>query len=135
MPNIIMADQPSGGQEITLLASGTYTQSTESTNSMVIPVSYTGTPLLVLVEADTPVSGVNQTYQWAFALNDILPADLKSYFEQIVSSKTVTSGGAVIMGYPLLASISNSQIEVRQNSNNYQIKANTYNWKIWGYAT
>ena len=44
MPNIVMADQPSGGQEIVKLAYGTYTKTSAGT-SMAIPVSYSGTLL------------------------------------------------------------------------------------------
>ena len=122
-------------REITLLASGTYTKADgASSSSMSIPVSFNGTPVQGFVEAETPVSGTTQTYQWAtqFELESIIQTKF-GYAVSKSKMRTTANANMVARGTMGLDA-AHTSLTCSQDSNNYPIRDNTYNWYIWGYA-
>lgn len=124
MPNIIMADQPSGGVE--LLASGTYTNAS-STGTMTIPVSYTGKRVFVAVKKD----GDGGTWNWVSStyvdVTNIYP-DVFSWnvwLGAIRYSTTANQTGSYV-------SLSDTAITCKQRDANYPVQAGDYYWEIWG---
>lgn len=132
----------SGGQSVTLLASGSYTKTDASTTpNLNIPVSFTGTPVYLLCYADTPVSQ-NQSLIWGRSLN--LPdqfgqtgynayAGNPPYMTQSYY-KTATGNPAGYVGTIELRN-NNTTLYCGQQGGNYPVRDNTYSWFIWGYAT
>ena len=123
----------SGGSGYALLASGTYTQATNS-NKMTIPVDYSGTPIAVLVEAQTFSSEGNQTYAW-FWMDDIF-SEASAMFPSInecrIANANSVFANRYISGAPTV--VNSTNIVVTQYSASIPIRANTYNWYIWGIA-
>ena len=122
-----------GGSGYTLLASGTYTQATNS-NKMTIPVDYSGTPIAVFVEAQTFSSEGNQTYAWFWM--DAIFSEASAMFPSINECRCANTNSVLtnkyISGAPTV--VNSTSIVVTQYSASIPIRANTYNWYIWGIA-
>ena len=132
--DIEVAYVKSGGQEMTLLASGAYTLASNSSN-MSIPVSYTGTPLVFYVRAATTIPSTAKTYAWCCFLPNAVPTEAKVTFGAGVRTcMAATAAGSIVAGANAM-SIENGNIKVAQETSSYPILANDYNWYIWGYET
>ena len=125
--------QGGGGSGYTLLASGTYIQATNS-NKMTIPVDYSGTPIAVFVEAQTFSSEGNQTYAWFWM--DAIFSEASAMFPSINECRCANTNSVLtnryISGAPTV--VNSTSIVVTQYSASIPIRANTYNWYIWGIA-
>lgn len=134
MPNIKMADQPSGGQAIVKLAYGTYTK-TDSASSLIIPVSYTGTPLYMFCHETTALTGTARAIAWQAAFNVKYDANFPQSYTKIGIVQSEASGGSHPTPAYNSISISATQITMGHQSSNYPVKPNDYYWEIWGYST
>ena len=132
-----------GGATETLLASGTYTQSTDNTN-LVIPVTISGSftkITKVFVLKDSVTSDVGQTLSW-FKLYDT-PAVAVPEFDNVTELHVINASGGygyqgrsnITITTPDLDSVSApTQLTCIRASNNFHVKADTYHWYIWGLA-
>lgn len=132
--DILLEYVKSGGSPgYALLASDTYTQAA-NTNTMTIPVDYSGTPIAVFVEAQTFSNEGNQTAAW-FSFKPTF-SDAAALFPLVEQCKIANANGYLsnraITGTP--CSFDNNSIVVHQYSGSIPIRANTYNWYIWGIA-
>lgn len=127
-----------GGKTVTLLASGTYTKTDEASKprELHIPVSFTGTPTFVLVNVPTPISGVNQSIQWARQFDIPSAAESLLLNNTVKSSTGYSSSGTYYYAGTAAPSFNQSQTEISCSNVGgvYLVKDNTYNWYIWGYA-
>ena len=135
---------PSGsGSTLSLIGSGTYTLLSNA-GTMVIPVSLTGTPVVVLVECDIPTSGTAQTLAWAFAVPSALPgwADACSYTEfdngpggKYVLVKLANDSHSSSGSPSAISELSSDSLTVKRTVSTYNILAGDYKWYIWGIAS
>ena len=132
MPNIVMADQPSGGGDLVLLASGTYTKAADG-SPMKIPVSYSGTPRELSVSRTDANTGVASTLLWQGTVNANRPGIFSNTKYGTLLSRQ--AGGTYNAAGAWTPGISETEIAVGQASSNYPIKAGDYYWEIWGVAT
>ena len=124
-----------GGTGLTLLNSGTYTLTTVKT-PLVIPVSYSGTPVIVIVTAATRSSGVAQCM-----------ACVKIMKPSSVSSLWNNNGGVWLVGYSdsdaksftapnatniAKYTIDSSEISFPRQDSTRVWRAVDYNWYIYG---
>jgi len=120
-----------GGSGYTLLASGTYTQAT-NTNKMTIPVDYSGTPIAVYVKAQTFSGDGNQTYAWLWL--DAIFSEASAMFPSINECRCANASSVFpnryIPGAPTV--VNSTSVVVTLYSASIPIRANTYNWYIWG---
>ena len=133
-----------GGEGYTLLASGSYTLSADGT-TMTIPVSITGTMVLLLVEKDDVTSGVAQTYAWArvtkYFDEEVFDTNFSSGIAQLLyrnTSNTIYAASLNSQNQLVVyvnAFVNPTQLIVGQYSSNYKIKSGKYNWYVWGYTT
>ena len=127
----------SGGPSVTLLASGTYTKTDSSTlpGQLNIPVSYTGTATQIFVYAPTPISGVQQTFKWAWQVKQ--ESEMQSHLGKTFAIMIIRTNNGSESNYATSPSWQSNGTIMRfgQQSSAYPIKDNTYNWYIWGYAT
>lgn len=128
-----------GGGEMTLLASGNYVLSSDlGTKNMVIPVSVSGTPMMILVVKDTP-RNAQQTFAWVRFLNNI-PTEISTVFGatteimHTTGTNTYYSAKGNSNAVPLTVDSSTSPTKLTcvRFSNPYPIRADTYHWYIWG---
>lgn len=127
---------PSGGKEVKLLASGTYTKTDNASKpyEVRIPVSFTGTPTQVYVYAPNPISGKKQTIQWIkqFGLEQEAAANFARALAVTVYYAANGATGAQY-GNGLNFVTNNTILNCGVTSYDYQDLDNTYNWYIWGY--
>ena len=130
MPNIVMADQPSGGIE--LLASGTYTLASDAA-IMSIPVSFNGTPYQFVVVESPMRTGTAHTCSWIGAWN--LPKGgfwvANSCAKALYRLANNTYGTGVIQA----VAAPDATLEVKEATSSYPIKAGTFKWEIWGVSS
>lgn len=128
---------PSGGGGLTLLTSGSYTIASNQT-TFTIQFSTSGTPLFAYVEEDEEISGVARSVAWVAANVSQLRADVRTMFPQFMLVRGKAANGNLVSPS---ATIGNTQatyglhddyILCAQASSNYSVKANTYNWYVWG---
>ena len=120
--------KPSGGGNIVLLGSGTYTYSGSTVANLTIPVSYSGTALFAEVESDV-VQGVNQTYMWVMGKYD----DLIYGITQFGFCKSVQASGTYNPAPTGSGnSINESTLNIARYSSSYPIVASDYHWRIYG---
>lgn len=134
MSNIIMQDvQGGGGQTLTNLASGTYTL-VEDVTLLEIPVSYSGDVKYVFCEVSAPIADTAQAVSWQCAFDCPSGSYTQRDYLGIVQSRLANNTLAANPQYiqPILTE---SSIRLGRQSSNYPIKANTYKWEIWGYAS
>ena len=126
----------SGGKEVKLLASGTYTKTDNASSpyAVRIPVSFTGTPTQVYVYAPNPISGKKQTIQWIrqFVLEQEAAANFARALEAAVYY-TASGGTGAQHGAGLDFVNNNTILNCGIVSYDYPDLDNTYNWYIWGY--
>lgn len=125
---------PTGGaSDLTLLGSGEYTHG--GGNTMTISVSYTGTPKVLFVCVQEPLADTGQGIAIAKFLESF-NAEMSQWFPDGVWTNRVRTA-ANAYAYQFLGEIrlSGSTMTVTKISNNYQWKANKYNWYIWGEAS
>lgn len=127
---------PSGGKEVKLLASGTYTKTDNASKpyEVRIPVSFTGTPTQVYVYAPNPIEGKKQTIQWIrqFGLEQEAAANFARAFGASLYYTANGSTGAQYGG-SLNFAANNTILNCGIVSYDYPDLDNTYNWYIWGY--
>lgn len=118
-----------GGGEIELLATGTFTQTTE-TSAMTVPISFSGTPVQFLViETETEYSSSNRTMGWSG-----IPVSQTNLMPSVV--RAIRIAGATQTQYtdtnPIVYRFSDSSIYIGQTASSYPIRPGTYSWTIWG---
>lgn len=121
-----------GGGEI-LLASGTY-EKTDSSASLVIPVSFTGTPVCIFVHAPNPIEGESQSFAWVAQYSqhdEIKNIGVTDFGNTITQNASGTL--SLTYGRPVLNS-AKTTITCQRGSTATPIKNNTYRWYIWGTA-
>lgn len=131
-----------GGSSEEILASGTFTLSSDITGNLVIPVSITGNfskITKVVVVKDSTTSGVGQTLAW-FRLYDV-PSELTATISYITELKYCNSSGTASYGARSAITASSIYVDSQTEptkvtcvrySNNYHIKADDYHWYIYG---
>lgn len=127
----------SGGatQQLALIGSGTYTRSGTS-SYMNIPISYSGTPVFILVYAPEPVASTAQTFAWAMTTDESFPAEIKNFFGALYLGKTVGADGTehIYAAENMVVLVNSTMLKVSRYSGAYPLQNITYNWYIWGYA-
>ena len=131
------------GKEIVLLASGVYVKTDEATNSnyVEIPVSFSGTPLQIMVVAQSYVPDVAQTYQWLRSypvdaeIASVYGLDAAYFLSCYKSATGVRTNQASITNASRTGwiGIENGAIKAYKRDSTYVVRDNTYNWYIWGY--
>ena len=134
MPNIVMADQPSGGQEIVKLAYGTYTKTSAGT-SMAIPVSYSGTLLYFFCHETEEIADTARSMSWQSATNVKRDTDYAMSMSQLSVVRAKKSDNTNNTPGYTGPTFTSTSVTLSQQSSAYPIKANDYYWEIWGYAT
>lgn len=128
---------PGGGQTKTLLASGTYTNANDltSTQTMSIPVSYTGTPTEVFVNKTDAVVDTSKAQSTDWFCYYGAENTAKSVFGDgtLRTLRNLGTNNSRNYGYPLAFTLSADTISCRSQSSTYNIKAGTFAWYIWGY--
>ncbi len=131
-----------GGSSEEILASGTYTLSSDITGNLVIPVSITGNYskiTKIFVAKDSITSGIRQTLAWLRLYE--APSEVTSEIPYITELKWCDANGTA--GYAARSAITASSIYVDSQtaptvitcirySNNFFIKADDYHWYIYG---
>jgi hypothetical protein len=125
-----------GGGGIVLLGSGSVTK-TSTTNPLVIPVSYTGTPILVFVCADA----VDATAQVRTAIKVYKPPEVIGMYnyDYLTALTGDNASNGAVFNLPGNAQqptyqVTETQISFpRMNSTQVWV-ATTYHWFIYGYA-
>lgn len=121
-----------GGGRLSLLGSGEYTHG--GANNMTISVSYTGTPKVLFVCVQEPLADTGQGIAAAKFLESF-NAEMSQWFPDGVWIDRIRSAAnAYDYYYQGKISLSGSTMTVGKISNNYQWRANKYNWYIWGEA-
>lgn len=127
-----------GPDDLVLLKKGTYTAATNP-NPLTIPVSYTGTPILAIVEAANRATGYSQEL---FAVRLSQPNTVNPWWcdrnyvlqhgQSDSNSDTFNSPN-----YSLLPSfvVDNTQLKFPRQDSTRIWRSGDYNWYIWGYAT
>ena len=127
--------KPAGGDQYTLLASGIFTK-TDVNQTLVIPVTYTGTPKLVVVEVKTPLASTNQGYSVAkYIVDSSDPASLQSAAPAgLAVCYYKTSADAITLGAynPNSIVVTPSSISIGRISGTYLWQQTDYNWYIYG---
>lgn len=124
-----------GGQTLQKLASGTYLLAEDAASAYItIPVSYSGTAVYVFCEVETAIADIAQAVSWQMALrcptgNYTASSAINVVQSQLASNALVTSPAFS------LSMLNASDIQLYRQSSAYPIKANTYKWEIWGYAS
>lgn len=118
-----------GGTSYTLLASGTYTKTADG-NNMEIPVSYSGEPKSFYVVAENGATN-GGTWAWARILDtsDLTGAEFDTLYNYKYGATGTTSATNNI------PSISSTKIGVARYNTSNTIKAQDYNWYIYGEAS
>lgn len=123
----------SGGSGMQLLASGSYTNASQ-TASINIPVNYSGTPYVTLVVKDEQDDGVAEMVAWARLDNSYEPTQLSSALGSLIfyrNKSTTNLNGTSQTSWDMI-SISSSNIGCTRNNQTYPVEAGTYSWYIWG---
>lgn len=123
-----------GGISYELLNSGTYTLATTG-SSMTIPVTYTGTPKLIYIEAATGNAN-GGTWVWVNWL-DTTPLNISMVFNMFGALYMQKAGTSNAWAAPTLANrpqISATAITVSRSNTSNNIIAQDYNWYIYGEA-
>lgn len=120
--------------EFGVIASGTYTQATD-TSSMTIPISFVGNPIFYVVKGPF-LESTAQTGMWLFARYDlatnIYPKTFP-YNTRFNSNCYKSSGAQNWANQPNnVISVTDSEITCKQRDGNYPVRAGEYYWEIWG---
>ena len=122
-----------GSSGLTQLASGSYTKS-DTANGISIPVTYTGTPKLISICADTPVSDTGQVVaviRFIDTLNTSIAACFPDGFAA-ARQRTSANVESVVHYTETNFTVSSSQLTASNISSTYKWRQNTYSWYIYG---
>lgn len=123
-----------GSSGIVLLASGSFTKTSESGQNMYIPVEYSGTPYFFYVVADEILADTAQSYCF-IGLNTTFPgAEYLQNGKGGITSGVNASGSIATNAANGNNNIGAEGINCNRASNNYLIQNNKYNWFIYGEA-
>jgi len=125
-----------GGENIVLLASGTFSYTGSSNSQMTIPVSYIGHPRQVYIKA-TGSNTQNKTYDWLwFDAVSFLKSEFSSLFGSVFSSARHMYNKAVESDVSCTAvTVLSDEITVNAIGSAWPIRQTDYSWEIWGIAS
>ena len=119
-----------GGRQKVLLASGTFTQASQTT-FMQIPISFSGTATEGAIVGE-PIQDTACTYA-TYIFNELQAITDSPFRGSITMNAAQTVNNIVVRGYANNALESN-RIYMYNNSSGYPIKPGDYKWYIWGYT-
>lgn len=127
----------SGGKEVKLLASGSYTKTNFATTpgNVQIPVSFSGEPTQVFVYVPTPIASTNQALNWAWQVKqeDAMSTNFGRALA-VVGGRASNGSTYYTLSVPKFES-NNTILTCGQYNGSYQCRDNTYLWYIWGYES